>query len=309
MNKNSKIYIAGHTGLVGSAILKKLKEEGYTNLLVKTSKELDLTDQLKTQIFFKNHKPEYVFLCAASVGGIHDNNIRRGDFIYNNLQIQNNVIHYSKEFNVKKLIFLGSSCIYPKLCDQPIKEEYLLTGKLEQTNEPYAIAKIAGIKMCESYRRQYGCNFVAVMPTNLYGSEQDNYDLEKSHVFAAMIKKFHNAKINNIDTVNLWGDGSPYREFLHVDDLSDALLYIMNNYSDEEPLNIGTSKDLTIKELADKISKEIGYEGNISWDISKPNGTPKKQLDVSKLHKIGWKHKIEIDEGIKLTYERVKNFI
>ena len=309
MNKNSKIYIAGHTGLVGSAILKKLKEEGYTNLLVKTSKELDLTDQLKTQIFFKNHKPEYVFLCAASVGGIHDNNIRRGDFIYNNLQIQNNVIHYSKEFNVKKLIFLGSSCIYPKLCDQPIKEEYLLTGKLEQTNEPYAIAKIAGIKMCESYRRQYGCNFVAVMPTNLYGSEQDNYDLEKSHVFAAMIKKFHDAKINNIDTVNLWGDGSPYREFLHVDDLSDALLYIMNNYSDEEPLNIGTSKDLTIKELADKISKEIGYEGNISWDISKPNGTPKKQLDVSKLHKIGWKHKIEIDEGIKLTYERVKNFI
>jgi GDP-L-fucose synthase len=304
MKKNSRIYIAGHKGLVGSALLKKLKDDGYTNIITRTRQELDLTNQQNTQIFFANEQPEYVFDCAALVGGIQDNNTRRADFMYSNLQIQNNIIHWSHIFGVKKLLFLGSSCIYPKLCPQPIKEEYLLTSELEQTNEPYAISKIAGIKMCESYRRQYGCNFISVMPTNLYGSENDNYDLEKSHVFAAMIRKFHDAKINGSGKVKLWGDGTPFREFLHVDDFADCLVYLMNNYNDEQPLNIGTGTDVSIFELAHKIKNVVGFDGEIEWDTTKPNGTPKKLLDVSKLHSFGWKHTIDLDEGIKITYDR-----
>lgn len=300
MEKNSKIYISGHNGLVGNSIYEKLKSMGYNNIIVKTHSELDLINQKDTSDFFQKEKPEYVFMCAALVGGIQDNNNRRAEFIYNNLTIQNNIIHYSYVNGVKKLLFLGSSCIYPKLCPQPIKEEYLLTGELEQTNEPYAIAKIAGLKMVENYTRQYGCNFISVMPTNLYGSLKDNYDLEKSHVFAAMIRKFSDAKKNNTD-ITLWGDGTPYREFLHIDDLSDALIFLMLNYNEYKPINIGTGQDLTIKELATKISKEIGFKGNIIWDNSKPNGTPKKLLDVSKINNLGWKSKISIDEGIKRT--------
>jgi len=300
MKKNSKIYISGHNGLVGNSIYEKLKSMGYNNIIVKTHNELDLINQKDTSDFFQKEKPEYVFMCAALVGGIQDNNNRRAEFIYNNLTIQNNIIHYSYVNGVKKLLFLGSSCIYPKLCPQPIKEEFLLTGELEQTNEPYAIAKIAGLKMVENYARQYGCNFISVMPTNLYGSLKDNYDLEKSHVFAAMIRKFSDAKKNNTD-ITLWGDGTPYREFLHIDDLSDALIFLMLNYNDYKPINIGTGQDLTIKELATKISKENGFKGNIIWDNSKPNGTPKKLLDVSKINNLGWKSKISIDEGIKRT--------
>ncbi len=307
MEKNSRIYVAGHRGLVGSALLKKLKEDGYTNIITRTRQELDLTNQQDTGIFFANEQPEYVFDCAALVGGIQDNNTRRADFMYSNLQIQNNIIHYSKVFDVKKLLFLGSSCIYPKLCPQPIKEEYLLTSELEQTNEPYAISKIAGIKMCESYRRQYGCNFISVMPTNLYGSENDNYDLEKSHVFAAMIRKFHDAKINKSESVTLWGDGTPFREFLHVDDFADCLVFLMKNYNEEQPLNIGTGKDVSIFELACRIKGVVDFNGHIKWDTNKPNGTPKKLLDVSKLHSLGWHHKIELDEGIKITYNRFLN--
>jgi len=307
MEKNSRIYIAGHKGLVGSAILKKLKEDGYTNLITRTRQELDLENQLHTRVFFSTVEPEYVFMCAAVVGGIQDNNIRRGDFIYKNLQIQNNLIESSREFNVKKLLFLGSSCVYPKLATQPIKEEYLLTSELEPTNEPYAIAKIAGIKMCESYSRQYGCNFISVMPTNLYGSENDNYELEKSHVFGAMIRKFHDAKINGNKSVTLWGNGSPMREFLHVDDFADAVIYLMLYYVDEQPLNVGTGTDITIHALAHKIKSVIGFKGEIVWDKEKPNGTPRKLLDVSRLHSTGWKHKINLDEGIKITYERFLN--
>lgn len=307
MNKNSKIYVAGHTGLVGSAVVKKLEEDGYTNIITKTSKELNLTFQLDVMEFFNKNKPEYIFVCAAQVGGIHDNNTRRADFIYNNLQIQNNLIHYSKVFKVKKLLFLGSSCIYPRNCPQPITEEYLLTGELEQTNEPYAIAKIAGIKMCESYRRQYGCNFISVMPTNIYGSEFDNYNLNKSHVFAAMIRKFHDAKVNKDSVVILWGDGTPMREFLFIDDLADALVFLMNNYDDEQILNIGTGTDISISDLALIIRDEIGFEGDINWDISKPNGTTKKLLNVDRLHKLGWKHKVDIEEGVRITYERFLN--
>lgn len=304
MNKNSKIYVAGHNGLVGSSILNKLKEEGYTNIITRTSKELDLSNQLHTRVFFSTEKPEYVFDCAALVGGIHDNNTRRADFIGKNLMIQTNIIDACHEFHVKKLLFLGSSCIYPRNCEQPIKEEYLLTGELEQTNEPYAIAKIAGIKMCESYRRQYGCNFISVMPTNLYGSSKDNYDLEKSHVFAAMMRKFHDAKTEAKKEVILWGDGSPLREFLFIDDLSDALIFLMQNYDSEEILNIGTGSDISIYELANKIKNAIGFDGEIKWDLDKPNGTPKKLLDTTRLHKLGWKHKTDLDEGIKLAYNR-----
>lgn len=302
MNKDNKIYIAGHNGLVGSALLKKLKNEGYTNIIVKNRQELDLENQSHTKEFFYKERPEYVFLCAALVGGIHDNNTRRADFIYKNLQIQNNIIHCSYKFNVKKLLFLGSSCIYPKNSPQPIKEEYLLTSELEKTNEPYAISKIAGVKMCESYREQYNCNFISVMPTNLYGSEKDNYDLEKSHVFAAMIRKFHDAKVNNTD-VNLWGDGTIYREFLHVDDLANALLFLMLNYNEKEHINIGSGKDLTIYDLAMKIKNIVNFQGNINWDKSKPNGTYRKLLDVSKINNLGWQHKINLDDGIKMTYE------
>lgn len=300
MNKDSKIYIAGHNGLVGSNILKLLKKKGYTNIIIRVSDELDLTNQYRTESFFHQEKPEYVFMCAGLVGGIHDNNVRRADFLYENLMMQSNIIHYSKEANVKKLLTLGSSCIYPKLCPQPIKEKYLLTGELEKTNEPYAISKIVALKLVENYKKQYGCNFISAMPTNLYGSIKDNYDLNKSHVFAAMIRKFYEAKRYNTN-VTLWGDGSPYREFLHIDDLSDALLFMMLNYDGDIALNVGTGIDLTTKELAEKIATTYNFKGKIIWDKTKPNGTPRKQLDTSKINKLGWKPKISLDEGIQRT--------
>lgn len=308
MNIDSKIYVAGHTGLVGSSLLKKLKSNGYKNIITKSSKELDLTNQRQTEKFFIKYRPEYVFCCAAVVGGIHDNNTRRAEFIYNNLQIQNNIINFSHKYSVTKLLFLGSSCIYPKNSPQPIKEEYLLTGELEKTNEPYAISKIAGLKMCESYNKQYGSNFISAMPTNLYGSINDNYDLKKSHVFAAFIRKFHEAKINKDKSITLWGDGNSYREFLHVDDLACALVFLMKYYNDSEHINIGTGKDITIFDLAYKIKDVVGYDGNIIWDTYKPNGTYKKLLDVSKIRKLGWKHRIDLDDGIKSTYEIFKEY-
>ena len=306
MDKKSKIYIAGHSGLVGSCILNLLKKEGYTNIITRTSSELNLIDQGETKIFFSKERPEYVFMCAALVGGIQDNNIRRADFLYKNMMIQNNIIHFSKEFRIKKLLFLGSSCIYPKNCFQPIKEEYLLTGPLELTNEPYAIAKISGLKMIENYRKQYSCSFISVMPTNLYGSKKDNYDLEKSHVFAAMIRKFSEAKRDGTD-VTLWGDGSSYREFLHVDDLANAMLFLMLNYNGDIPLNIGTGKDLTIKDLAEKIAKNYNFKGKIIWDVSKSNGTPKKLLDISKIIELGWKPKVDLNDGIIRTIKIYEN--
>jgi len=301
MEKNSKIYIAGHKGMVGSAILRKLTQEGFTNIILRSSKELDLRDQNSVKTFFEIEKPEYVFLAAAKVGGIVANNTYRADFIYENLAIQNNVIHNSYLSGIKKLMFLGSSCIYPKLAPQPLKEEYLLTGILEHTNEPYAIAKIAGIKMCEAYRTQYGCNFISVMPTNLYGPN-DNYDLEKSHVLPAMIRKFHEAKNQGLPNVTLWGTGSPMREFLHADDLAAACLYLMSNYSESELVNVGTGVDVTIKELAETVKEIVGFEGQIIWDTTKPDGTPRKLMDVSKLHNVGWRHTINLKEGIALAY-------
>ena len=305
MNKDSKIYVAGHRGLVGSAIMRKLKQEGYTNIITRTHKELDLTNQAQTQEFFKKEKPEYVFLAAAKVGGIHANNTYPADFAYINTMIESNVIKASYDYDVKKLLFLGSSCIYPKLCPQPIKEEYLLTGPLEKTNEAYAIAKIAGLKMCQYFNRQYGTKYISVMPTNLYGPN-DNFDLETSHAFAALLRKFHEAKINNKPYVEVWGTGTPRREFLHVDDLADAVVYLMNNYDENEPLNIGTGKDVTIKELAELIKEVVGYEGEIKFDTTKPDGTPRKLLDVSRLHNAGWEHKITLREGIENTYEWFK---
>lgn len=302
MNKNAKIYVAGHRGMVGSAIYRKLQKEGYTNIITRTSSELDLRDSVAVADFFKKEKPEYVFLAAAKVGGIVANNTYRADFIYENLCIQNNVIHQSYLNGVTKLMFLGSSCIYPKLAPQPLKEEYLLTGLLEPTNEPYAIAKIAGIKMCEAYRAQYGCNFISVMPTNLYGPN-DNYDLEKSHVLPALIRKFHEAKKSNQAQVEIWGTGSPKREFLFADDLADACYYLMINYNEADFLNIGTGHDLSIKELALLVKEVVGYEGELTFNTSKPDGTPRKLMDVSKLHSLGWKHTIELPEGIKLAYE------
>lgn len=302
MNKDAKIYIAGHRGMVGSGILTKLQKEGYTNLIYKTSKELDLRNQVAVFSFFEEYKPEFVFLAAAKVGGIVANNTFRADFIYENLAIQNNIIHAAFLNNVKKLMFLGSSCIYPKLAPQPLKEEHLLTGLLEPTNEPYAIAKIAGIKMCEAYRSQYGCDFISVMPTNLYGFN-DNYDLQNSHVLPAMIRKFHEAKANNHPEVYLWGTGSPLREFLHVDDLSNACIFLMKNYSQEGFLNIGTGVDISIKDLAALVRNIVGFDGNLVWDSTKPDGTPRKLMDVSKLHKLGWKHAIELEAGINLTYQ------
>lgn len=302
MKKNSKIYIAGHRGMVGSAILRKLKIEGFSNIIVKPSLELDLRDNSAVSTFFQNEKPEYVFLAAAKVGGIVANNTYRADFIFENLSIQNNVIHNSYLSGVKKLMFLGSSCIYPKLAPQPLKEEYLLTGPLEFTNEPYAIAKIAGIKMCEAYRAQYGCDFISVMPTNLYGPN-DNYDLEKSHVLPAMIRKFHEAKERNESSVTLWGTGSPMREFLHADDLAEACLYLMENYSEQELVNVGTGIDVTIKELAETVCDIVGFKGTIIWDTSKPDGTPRKLMDVSKLHNVGWSHTIDLRDGIALAYK------
>ena len=286
--------------------MRNLKTKGFTNFLTKTSKELDLRNSQAVSNFFTEEKPDYVFLAAAKVGGIQANNVYRADFIYENLMIQNNVIHNSYLSGVKKLLFLGSSCIYPKLAPQPLKEEYLLTGLLEETNEPYAIAKIAGIKMCESYKRQYGCNFISVMPTNMYGPN-DSYNLNNSHVLPALIRKFHDAKENNLPSVEMWGTGSPMREFLHADDLGDACVFLMNTYNGEQFVNIGSGTDLTIKDLALLIKDIIGFKGEITHDLSKPDGTPRKLMDVSYLHSLGWKHKIELPEGIKQVYEDFKN--
>ena len=300
MQKTSKIFIAGHNGMVGSAILRNLQDKGFSNFVLKSSKELDLRDAKAVADFFEEEKPEFVFLAAAKVGGIVANNTYRADFLYENLMIQNNVIHEAYKNKVEKLLFLGSSCIYPKLAPQPLKEEYLLTGILEPTNEPYAIAKIAGIKMCDAYRSQYGCNFISVMPTNLYGPN-DNYDLQNSHVLPAMIRKFHEAKLNGT-SVELWGTGSPKREFLHADDMAEACVFLMENYNEPGLVNIGTGEDLSIKELAEMIQKITKFEGEIIWDHTKPDGTPRKLMDVSKLHALGWKHKIALEEGITKVY-------
>ncbi len=305
MEKQAKIYVAGHRGMVGSAIVRKLQSEGYTNLVTRQSSEVDLRKQADVDAFFEQEKPEYVFLAAAKVGGIQANNIYRAEFLYDNLMIEANVIHAAYKNNVKKLMFLGSSCIYPKMAPQPLKEEYLLTGLLEVTNEPYAIAKIAGIKLCESYRAQYGCNYISVMPTNLYGPN-DNYDLNNSHVMPALLRKFIVAKKNKDASVDMWGSGSPRREFLHVDDLAEACVYLMENYDEAGFVNVGTGEDITIKELAVMIKGIVGYEGEIKHDTSKPDGTPRKLMDVSKLHSLGWKHSIELEEGIRRVYEEVK---
>ncbi len=304
LNKSAKIYIAGHRGMVGSAILKKLKSEGYHNLLFKTSKELDLIDQVTTHEFFEQEKPAYVFLAAAMVGGILANNAYRADFIYKNIMIQSNVIHAAYQNGVKKLLFLGSSCIYPKLAPQPLKEEYLLTGELEPTNEPYAIAKIAGIKMCDAFRAQYGANFISVMPTNLYGSN-DNYDLHNSHVLPALIRKFHTAKRDKHPSVTIWGTGTPRREFLHSDDLADACCFLMEHYNEQGLINIGVGEDISILELAELIQEIIGYEGIIEHDFSKPDGTPRKLMDVQKLTDLGWKAKISLRKGIQQVYQEL----
>lgn len=305
MELNSKIYVAGHRGMVGSAIMRNLQNKGYNNIITRTSAELDLKNQQVVADFFANEKPEYVFLAAAKVGGIQANNVYRADFIYENLMIQNNVIHQSYVHGVKKLMFLGSSCIYPKMAPQPLKEDYLLTGLLEETNEPYAIAKIAGIKMCESYYRQYGCKFISVMPTNMYGPN-DNYNLNNSHVLPALIRKFHDAKESNAPFVEMWGTGTPMREFLHADDLGDACVYLMQTYEGEKFVNIGSGTDLTIKDLALLIKDIVGYTGEIKHDLTKPDGTPRKLMDVSYLHSLGWKHKIELREGITQVYEDFK---
>jgi len=302
MNFDSKIYVAGHNGMVGSAVCRALTKNGYTNLIVRSSKELDLRNQASVAIFFETEKPEYVFLAAAKVGGIIANNTYRAEFLYDNLCIQNNVIHQSYVNNVKKLMFFGSSCIYPKLAPQPLKESYLLTGELEKTNEPYAIAKITGIKLCETYREQYGCNYISVMPTNLYGIN-DNYHPQNSHVLPALIKKFHEAKSNHMANVEIWGTGNPLREFLFADDLADAALFLMLNYNDKEFVNIGVGKDLSIKELALKVKEIIGFEGDLVFDSSKPDGTPRKLMDVGKLHNLGWHHRTSLEEGVKLAYQ------
>lgn len=301
MNKTDKIYIAGHRGMVGSAIMRNLQKNGFGNIISKTSAELDLRSQGAVEDFFKDEKPDYVFLAAAKVGGIVANNTYRAEFIYDNLMVQNNVIHQSYVSGVKKLLFLGSSCIYPKFAPQPLKEEYLLSGLLEPTNEPYAIAKIAGIKMCDAYRSQYSCNYISVMPTNLYGPN-DNYDLTTSHVLPAMIRKFHEAKVNDYPCVELWGTGSPYREFLHVDDLAEACVFLMNNYNEPGHINVGFGEDVSIKELAQTVMTVVGYTGQIKWDTKKPDGTPKKLMDSSKVRALGWEPKISLLEGINSVY-------
>ncbi|MCG2618087.1 GDP-L-fucose synthase [Terrimonas sp. NA20] len=302
MEKQKKIYVAGHRGMVGSAIVRKLKEEGFENILVSTSSEVDLRNQQQTADFFAKEKPDYVFLAAAKVGGIVANNTYRAEFLYDNLMIQSNVIHQAYVNGATKLMFLGSSCIYPKLAPQPLKEDYLLTGPLEETNEPYAIAKITGIKMCDAYRAQYGCNFISVMPTNLYGPN-DNYDLQKSHVLPALLRKFHEAKLNGEPNVTVWGSGTPLREFLHADDLAEACFYLMQNYNEPGLVNIGVGEDISIKDLANLVKKITGYPGEIVWDTSKPDGTPRKLMDVTKLHSFGWKAKIGLEEGISRVYE------
>lgn len=306
MNVNDKIYVAGHRGMVGSAIVRKLQNEGYKNIITRTSKELDLRNQQAVEAFFEEEKPEYVFLAAAKVGGIHANNTFRADFIYENLMIECNVIHSAYVNKVKKLLFLGSSCIYPKMAPQPMAEDSLLTSPLEYTNEPYAIAKIAGVKLCENYRLQYGCDFISAMPTNLYGPN-DNYDLNNSHVLPALIRKFHTAKVENKEFVEVWGTGTPRREFLHVDDLAAACYFLMQTYSDLELVNIGCGDDLSIGELAHLVKKTVGFEGELKFDSSKPDGTMRKLMNVNKLHQLGWKHTISLESGIAAVYEEVKN--
>lgn len=308
MEKKSKIYVAGHRGMVGSSIVRKLLKDGFSNIITKTSKELDLRNQQAVKEFFAKEKPEYVFLAAAKVGGIVANNTYRAEFIYDNLMIESNIIHNSYINQVKKLLFLGSSCIYPALAPQPLKEEYLLSGYLEQTNQPYAIAKIAGIELCDSYRAQYGCNFISAMPTNLYGPN-DNYDLEKSHVLPALLRKFISAKNNNLPSVAIWGTGKPRREFLHVDDLGDATLFLMKNYNEKGLVNVGSGTDITILQLAQLIKKIVGYEGNIVFDLLKPDGTPQKLMDVTKLSAMGWKFSINLEQGITSIYNEIKNTI
>ena len=301
MNLNSKIYVAGHNGMVGSAICRKLKELGYNNLIFKDSKALDLRNQKSVNDFFMREKPDNVFLAAAKAGGILANSKYKAEFIYDNLMIQNNVINASFSHKVKKLLFLGSSCIYPKMAKQPIKEEYLLSGHLEPTNEPYAIAKIAGLKLCQYYKEQYGCNFISIMPTNLYGIN-DNFNLYNSHVLPALIRKFHEAKVSKKHVVLLWGSGEPYREFLYVDDLADACVFLMKTYNGSNPINVGSGDDLSILDLARKVKQVIGFSGKINWDLSKPDGTPRKLLDVSLINKLGWSAKTPLEDGIKKTY-------
>jgi GDP-L-fucose synthase len=306
MKQTDKIYVAGHRGMVGSAIVRRLKKDGFVNIITRTSAELDLRNQEATAAFFAGERPDYVFLAAAKVGGIVANNTFRADFIYENIMIQNNVIYHAYLNSVKKLMFLGSSCIYPRLAPQPLKEEYLLTGLLEPTNEPYAIAKIAGIKMCDAYRAQYGCNFVSVMPTNLYGPN-DNYDLKNSHVLPALLRKFHEAKKNNAEEVVVWGTGAPLREFLHADDMADACFYLMQHYNEEGLINIGVGEDISIRDLAMLVKKITGYEGKLVFDTTKPDGTPRKLMDVSKLHGLGWKATIGLEEGIAKVYADIKD--
>ena len=301
MNLDAKIYVAGHRGLVGSAIVRNLEDKGYKNIIYRTHKELDLTNQEAVRRFFEEEKPEYVFLAAAKVGGIHANNTYPADFIYDNLMIQNNVIKAAHDFEVKKLLFLGSTCIYPKMAPQPIKEEYLLTGSLEETNEAYAVAKIAGLEMCKFFKRQYGDNFISCMPTNLYGPN-DNFDLKNSHVLPALIRKFHEAKVNNCEAVEVWGTGTPLREFLYVDDMADACVFLMENYDGEQHVNIGTGEEVSIRELAETVKEVVGFDGELVFNTEIPDGTPRKLTTVDKLHGLGWKHKVSLDKGIRLAY-------
>ena len=301
MNLDAKIYVAGHRGLVGSAIVRNLEDKGYKNIIYRTHKELDLTNQEAVRAFFQEEKPDYVFLAAAKVGGIHANNTYPADFIYDNLMIQNNVIKAAHDFKVKKLLFLGSTCIYPKMAPQPIKEEYLLTGSLEETNEAYAVAKIAGLEMCKFFKRQYGDNFISCMPTNLYGPN-DNFDLKNSHVLPALIRKFHEAKVNNSEAVEVWGTGTPLREFLYVDDMADACVFLMENYDGEQHVNIGTGEEVSIRELAETVKEVVGFDGELVFNTEMPDGTPRKLTTVDKLHGLGWKHKVSLDKGIRLAY-------
>lgn len=305
MNKTDKIYVAGHRGLVGSAIVRNLKSKGYNNIVGRTHKELELTDQQAVRAFFEEERPDVVVLAAAKVGGINANNTTPAEFIYDNMQVQCNVIHCCHQYGVKKLLFLGSTCIYPKMAPQPIPEDALLTGPLETTNEAYAVAKIAGMEMCKFYKRQYGDDFISCMPTNLYGPH-DNYDLNGSHVLPAMIRKFHEAKLNHAPSVELWGTGTPLREFLYVDDMADACVFLLENYNGEQHVNIGTGKEITIKELAEMVKKTVGFEGEIIWNDSMPDGTPRKLTDVTKLHSLGWRHKVELEEGVRMAYDWFK---
>ena len=302
MELNSKIYVAGHRGLVGSAIVRNLEAKGYTNIIYRTHEELDLTNQADVQAFFKEEQPEYVILAAAKVGGIHANNTYPADFIYDNLMIQNNVIKAAHDYTVKKVLFLGSTCIYPKMAPQPIREEYLLTGALEETNEAYAVAKIAGLEMCKFFKRQYGDNFISCMPTNLYGPN-DNFDLKSSHVLPALIRKFHEAKVNGSDTVEVWGTGTPLREFIYVDDMADACVFLMENYDGEQHVNIGTGEEVSIRQLAETVKEVVGFEGELVFNTDMPDGTPRKLTTVDKLQGLGWKHKVSLNEGIRLAYE------